>query len=163
MASGENTDTQRYLDLLEQRIAVLGSLAEALTAARQDMVCLDVNGLEARIAQQQDLCWQVCALDIQLDELQTQCANRLAASGTPTCGDNQELGRLLAQTRGLMKTAQGRLKALNTSHQALLHRCRRTTRALLNSYATFADTYGDPLPVGEYSHHAAQVYSRERR
>lgn len=58
-----NNETQRYLDLLDQRIALLETLAKSLVDARQDVVGLDVNGLEARIVQQERLCEQVGALD----------------------------------------------------------------------------------------------------
>jgi hypothetical protein len=166
-----NGDAWRYLELLDRRIHMLGSLAEALTAARRDMVCLDVHGLAARIAQQENLCRQVRALDGQLDQLQRHCASQVRATspstscGTPVGGEETlELLRQLAQARERMKSAQDRVKALNQSHQALLRRCRRTTSSLLNSYATFATSTGTyPDPSHGTAQQAALTYSRERR
>jgi len=44
------------LDLLEQRIALLGSLADALVSAGASISAFDIDGLEARIITQQQLC-----------------------------------------------------------------------------------------------------------
>jgi len=148
-----NNETQRYLDLLDRRIGLLGTLAESFVAVRKDIVSLDVNGLEARIAQQQQLCQQVGALDGQLDKLQEHCASSLQASagksgatGDGQAGNEREaLVERLAETRERMKSAQGRVKQLNATHQELLRRCRRTAGALQNLYGTFEATYAEPM------------------
>ena len=44
-----SADATRYLDLLEQRIALLGSLADALVSAGASISAFDIDGLEARI------------------------------------------------------------------------------------------------------------------
>jgi hypothetical protein len=150
---GLKADAQRYLELLDRRIEMLGSLAEALVMARQHMICLDIDGLEARIAQQEDLCRKVRAMDRQLDHLQEQCATKICLTGTESVANGvQDFAGRLQQARQRMKSAQERVKALNESHRALLRRCRRTTNALLNSYAMFAGTYADPWRAGGTLH-----------
>ena len=153
-----NSEAERYLELLDRRIGLLGTLAESLAQVRRDIVCLDVNGLEARISQQEQLCRQVGALDGQLDKLQEQCATSLRASAEKAGGDgdgdglrgvaSEVLAARLTETRERMKSAQGRVKQLNATHQELLRRCRRTAGALLNMYGTFEATYADPLHAG---------------
>jgi len=83
-----NSETERYLELLDRRIGLLGTLAESLVQVRKDIVSLDVSGLEARISQQELLCRQVGALDGQLDKLQEQCARSLRGSAEPAGGGN---------------------------------------------------------------------------
>jgi chromosome segregation ATPase len=145
-----NNETERYLELLDRRIGLLRTLAESFVEVRADIICLDVSGLEARIAQQEQLCRQVGALDGQLDKLQEQCAASMRASSllasTDRSGSEREVvAARLAETGERMKSAQGRVKRLNATHQELLRRCRRTTGALLNLYSTFEATYAEPF------------------
>jgi hypothetical protein len=145
-------ETQQFLDLLDQRIVLLEALAETLAAARRDMVCLDVDGLEARIVQQESLCVAVGALDVQLDHLQRQCATQVRECGAYHAQAGQDRAALaarLADTQLRMKTTQRKVQRLNQAHRMLLQRCRRTAGALLNSYATFTATYADPFRSGE--------------
>jgi hypothetical protein len=156
------SETERYLELLDRRIGLLGTLAESLVQVRKDIVSLDVNGLEARISEQEQLCRQVGALDGQLDKLQEQCATSLRASaesvegkgggkfagrfgGQLERGEREVLAARLNETRERMRTAQGRVKQLNATHQELLRRCKRTAGALLNMYGTFEATYAEPM------------------
>lgn len=139
-----NNETQRYLEMLDRRIGLLGGLAESFVAVRADIISLDVNGLEERIAQQEQLCRQVGALDGQLDKLQYACATSLRAPGAKSGSEREAVATRLAETGERMKSAQGRVKQLNATHQELLRRCRRTTGALLNLYATFEATYAEP-------------------
>jgi hypothetical protein len=140
-----SADTTRYLNLLEQRIALLGSLAEALMFARSSIAAFDINGLEARIASQQVLCAEISALDSQIDSLQRHCAaqvavahsNGVASAATP---ENPRMRETLARLHAVQST----VKELNDAHKILLQRSRRTVGALLNSYHTFAATYADP-------------------
>lgn len=135
--------TNRYFELLEQRISLLGSLAEALMAARLDVVSLDITGLEHRISEQDRLCTQIRKLDSELDRVQRQCASVLSMSptapGIPT-PDTQRLRDLSSR----LNTVQSTVKQLNAAHQMLLNRSRRTASALLRSYQSFAETYSDP-------------------
>jgi hypothetical protein len=138
------TDTTRFLELLERRIALLGSLAAALIAARADAVSFDLDGLESRIADQANLCVEIRSLDADIDLVQSRCAARLGASPesgqvAPKSGDT-----FMQETLGRLRAAQVSVKKLNDAHQHLLVRSRRTAGALLNSYRTFSLTYSDP-------------------
>jgi uncharacterized protein YukE len=144
-----NSDTQRYFELLDRRMALLDMLATTLREARRDVVGLDVDGLEAHITQQEQLCRQVSALDDDLNGLQKRWL-ALAPPVSGDCGTANEKRSVeirLAEIRERMRAAQARVKGLNDAHQALLRRCRRTAGALSNMYARFAATYSEPVHV----------------
>jgi hypothetical protein len=141
-------ETQRYLELLEQRIALLSSLAESLSAASTGLVSFDLDSLESRIAEQERLCTDIGALDGQIDRVQRQCAAHLATAhnqDSRTAPDPDT--RRLRETAGRLSKVQSTVKQLNDAHQILLRRSRRTVGALLNSYHSFAMTYSDPSAV----------------
>ncbi len=135
-------DTHRYLELLEQRIALLSSLAESLSTASTGIVSFDLDSLESRIAEQERLCTDIRALDEQIDHVQRHCATHLAAPNSRTTPDPDTL--LLRDTAARLGEIQSTVKQLNDAHQILLRRSRRTVGALLNSYHSFAMTYSDP-------------------
>jgi hypothetical protein len=147
-----SADITPYLDLLEQRMRLLGALSDALVAARADVVSFDLDGFEARIADQGRLCGDIRSLDARIDRLQLPCAARLAAgpqaSVTPPAQEDR-----LRETLARLRETQARVKQLNDAHKILLRRSRRTVGALLNSYHSFSLTYSDPsgvrAPVGE--------------
>lgn len=140
-----NYETTRYLELLEQRLSLLGSLASALTAARSDLVSLDINGLESRIADQQRLCAEISSLDNHLDRMQSQCARHLSQStGQGIVSASHADSARFQETLDRLARVQASVKQLNTQHQTLLRRSRRTVSALLNSYHTFSLTYSNP-------------------
>jgi hypothetical protein len=140
-----SAETTRFLELLEQRLTLLGSLATALTAARTDIVSLDINGLQARIAEQERLCAEIQTLDSQLDRIQRQCATHIGAGPSSAVGfaPNGDSSRC-RETLDRLNRVQANVKRLNDEHQALLRRSRRTVSALLNSYHSFAMTYANP-------------------
>jgi hypothetical protein len=150
------TESQHFLDLLEQRVALLTSLAESLSAASSSLVSFDIDSLESRIAQQERLCTDIRALDTQIDRVQRQCATQLGASATPSAVSNSapDAGTLrLRETSARLTKIQSTVKQLNDAHRILLRRSRRTVSALLNSYHSFAPTYSDPasprVSIGE--------------
>jgi hypothetical protein len=138
------TDTTRFLELLERRIALLGSLAAALVAARADAVSFDLDSLESRIADQQNLCGEIRSLDADIDQVQRHCAAQLGTSHDSTQVSTRSSGQRMQETLGRLRAAQASVKQLNDAHQNLLLRSRRTVGALLNSYRTFSMTYSDP-------------------
>jgi hypothetical protein len=149
-----SAETARYLELLEERLALLGSLASALTAARLDIVSLDIDGLEARISEQDRLCAEIRSLDLQLDRVQLQCRTHLGvASPQRNSVSPDPAAARQRETLDRLIRVQASVKRLNNEHQALLRRSRRTVSALLNSYHSFAITYSnpaaDPVIVGE--------------
>lgn len=140
-----SAESTHYLELLERRLALLDSLAAALTAARTDIVSLDISGLEGRIAQQQTLCEQIHSLDASLERVQRQCAAHLGTAPVPSATADANTGSALRrEILDRLNTAQANVKRLNREHQALLRRSRRTVSALLNSYHSFATTYANP-------------------
>jgi len=133
-------ETVTYLDLLEQRIELFNTLSASLLAARSAMVAVDIDGLESRIAQQREICSNIEKLDEQIERIQYQCAAHLRMhGGTATLANAAELEDVLHR----LHQAQARVKELNTAHQALLKRSRRTVTALLNSLHSFEGTYKD--------------------
>jgi hypothetical protein len=141
-----NTEMSQYLVLLEQRITLLGSLANSLAAARTGIVALDINGLEQRIQEQQKVCVNIQALDAQIDRIQRDCAANMGLTAPSTAlVPILESGSLrLRETLARLDQVQSMVKKLNTEHQLLLRRSRRTVCALLNSYHSFALTYSEP-------------------
>jgi flagellar biosynthesis/type III secretory pathway chaperone len=142
-------ETTRFLELLERRIALLGLLGEALAAARADVCSLDIDSLQARIAQQEKLCREIRALDSQLDRVQRQCSTQIGAPSDRALGPNANPDSArLRETLQRLYQAQASVKQLNDAHQALLRRSRRTVNALLHSYHSFAMTYSNPAATG---------------
>ncbi|HTT34027.1 MAG TPA: flagellar export chaperone FlgN [Methylomirabilota bacterium] len=136
-----NPDTQRYLELLEQRISLLGSLAESLSAASKGFASFDFDTIEASITQQEKLCAAIRSLGPELDRVQQHCKAQLSLA--PQTGSDS--GRLrLRETIARLNEIQSTVKRLNEAHQLLLRRSRRTVGALLNSYHSFAMTYSNP-------------------
>jgi FlgN protein len=139
------SETTRFLSLLEERLALLNSLASALLAARTDIVSLDINGLESRITEQDNLCNQIRNLDYQLDRVQSQCTSLLSAPPNRLSAPAADSDSIRCrETLDRLSRVQANVKQLNDEHQVLLRRSRRTVSALLNSYHTFAITYANP-------------------
>ena len=133
-----STENASYLELLEKRIELLNSLSTTLVAARSAMVTFDIDGLESRVAQQQKLCAEVQKLDDQMERLQYQCAAHLRMhGGEESLANTAELEEAMLR----LHQAQANVKQLNSAHEALLNRSRRTVIALLNSLHTFEGTY----------------------
>jgi hypothetical protein len=138
-------ETQRYLELLEQRIALLGNLAQSISTASNAFVSFDLDTIENRIAEQQRLCRDLGALSGQIDRVQKQCTTHLTLSveQIPFATPDPAAVRL-RETLDRLGKAQATVKQLNDAHQVLLRRSRRTVGALLNSYHSFAITYANP-------------------
>src|SRR3981189_647743 len=140
-----NADATRYLELLEQRIGLLGSLADALVAAGASISAFDIDGLEARIITQQQLCAEISALDSRIDAVQRHCTEQVAlprANDIRLTGPTEESG--LRQRLNPLQAIQSSVNQRNEAHKILLQRARRTMGALLHSYHTYALTYADP-------------------
>jgi hypothetical protein len=109
-------------------------------------VALDIDGLEQRIQEQQNLCLNIQTLDAQIDRIQSDCAAHMgltaASAGHAPVLDSGSIR--LRETLARLSQVQAVVKKLNTEHQLLLHRSRLTVCALLNSYHSFALTYSDP-------------------
>ena len=150
-----NNDTQHFLELLEQRISLLGNLAVSLSAASTGLVAFDLDTIESRIREQERLCTDIRSLDGHIDAIQRRCSAHLKStspnSGASAASDPDS--PRLRETIARLASAQSAVRQLNAAHQSLLRRSRRTVGALLNSYHTFASTYSDPasprVSIGE--------------
>lgn len=138
------TETHRFLELLEQRIALLSSLAESLSTASTGLVSFDIDQLEFRIAEQERLCGDIHALDEQIDQVQRYCTTQLDAVVPHSRNEPDPDALRLRETAARLSEIQSTVKQLNAAHKILLRRSRRTVGALLNSYHSFAMTYSDP-------------------
>jgi FlgN protein len=133
-----HTQTSRYLELLELRITLLDSLSKTLLAARTAIVAFDIDALESQVAEQQQLCREIQALDEQVERLEYQCAAHLRLRGGQATDDtNSELDDAIQR----LHRAQANVKRLNDLHQTVLRRSQRTILALLYSLRTFEGTY----------------------
>ena len=142
------SNVTRYLELLDQRTALLNSLAVALVAASGNVVSLDIDGLQSRIVDQERLCVDIRSLDVQIDRVQRQCAVQLSVPPEKSLTSGSTLDdQRLRETVLRLRSTQARVQQLNDSHQALLRRSRRTVGALLNSIHSFAMTYAEPSVV----------------
>jgi len=133
-----DNQTSRYLELLELRITLLNSLSTTLTAARAAIVAFDIDALESQIADQQQLCREIRALDEQVERLEYQCAAHLRLRGGQTTADSDAA---LEDALQRLHQAQANVKRLNDVHQNVLWRSQRTILALLHSLRTFEGSY----------------------
>lgn len=141
-------ETAHYLELLEQRIALLGSLAGSLGFARTETVSLDIDRLELRIHEQELLCQDLHRVDVQIDGCQKDRAKQTALAENKMLAANLKPDDLrLEETLTRLYQVQVAVKKLNSEHQALLRRSRRTVAALLNSYHSFATIYSVPTAM----------------
>lgn len=125
-------ERERYLELLERRLTLLGDLAGALRASTEALVQLDLDTIHRKVGEQERLCHQIRSLDRRLDDLQRKCSVGLAP-----CGDSSALLARMAQ-------AQAEVRTLNRKHAALVRRSRRTLEAMMNFLRSTSPTYADP-------------------
>jgi hypothetical protein len=141
------TESKKYLELLERRLALLDRLTEALSSARGDLVAMDLESIRAGIREQQGLCASISSLDQEISRAQ---AHAMALTGTPVraeiswpaaSGVEQELRERIRLTLERVARTQQDLRRRNNTHQALLRRSSRTVGVLLNLLQSQAPTY----------------------
>ena len=118
-----------YEQLLEQDIALVESLCEALQAARTAIVACKIHDLEESIGEQRRLHGQLVATDQEL--------LRAPAPEPASLLD----GSVLRGLRQKWQESRTRLHQLNVQQEAWLHRSQRTLNAVLNGFRTFAGNY----------------------
>jgi hypothetical protein len=149
------SETARYVELLERRLTLLGSLIQTLEAWRKAFIGFDMQNAEQRIAEEEQLCRLIQAADAEIATLQARRAERagLAARrgeldwprGSETSAALHE--RALAALNR-MAAAQKELRRLNEVNQAILRRSRQTVNALRNLFISYAPTYASPASPG---------------
>src|SRR5258708_36858351 len=121
-------EIETYIALLERRLSLLRMLAQQFLDCRKDFISMDLDGMYARIAEQEDLCRQIQALHPAIDRLQRTCVKHLGLE-QPDQGNALEnaawAGRLRRVMQGLGE-AQTEIGRLNQIHACYLRRSRQT-------------------------------------
>jgi len=136
-------DFESYVSLLENRLSLLRLLAQQYVDCRKDFVSMDIDRMYARIAEQEDVCRQIQALQPGIDSLQQSCAKQLGLDPRDLAGtleDARWVERLRCVMRELGET-QAEVGRLNQIHAAYLQRSRKTIHVLMNSLGLCAVSY----------------------
>lgn len=150
-----SAESTRYLKLLERRLDLLGALSDTLAKSRDDFVSMDLGAMERRIAEQEQFCKQIGALDADITTAQVRCAknagllpctNGISWPSVPGSDPSQD--KSIQILMGRIAVAQTELKKINDAHQATLRRSKRTVQVLLNLFNSFAPTYSAPGAAG---------------
>jgi hypothetical protein len=118
-------------ELLAQRLALLGALADSLEEAQAALTTATPAKLDQHTARQRELCRQLCGL----------------ASGVPDGGQAQMHSGL---ANDLQATAR-RVADLNRKYAALMRRRRRTVDIFCLVLASSGTTYPAPKPLSRLS------------
>jgi hypothetical protein len=145
-----NSEVQRYLVLLERRLATLRLLATDLDEGRSAYVTLDLRAMHQHTSYQENLCTEIRALDSELNDLKGKLT-AVAANEVPAAISGLEAqfdpasARQLHLLLGGLKAIQADVRRLSRVHSELLRRSRRSVNVLLNFLAHYSGTY--PLPA----------------
>jgi hypothetical protein len=121
---------------MERLLFLLRALAERFAASRQEFVAMNLDGIYQCVAEQEDLCRQIQAL---------QTANSTLDMGVAGNEGPEGIERLRTVMREL-RDVHAELGRLSQTHAAFLRRSGRTMEMLLNSVANYALTYTRPAP-----------------
>jgi hypothetical protein len=139
-------DIERFLKLLEQRLALLQLLAQELVDSRKEFVALDLDGMYRRISEQEELCRQIQRLHPAIQSLQQTCAAHLSLENHDAAGqaENAAWTERLTGVMQKLGTTELEVGRLNQIHAAYLRRSRRTVNVLMNFIGGYAMTYARP-------------------
>ena len=146
-----NSEVQRYLVLLERRLATLRLLATDLDESRSAYVTLDLKAMHQHTSYQENLCTEIRTLDSELNDLKRKLAV-VGVNEVPVTMSGLEAqfdpasARQLHLLLGGLKAIQADVRRLSRVHSELLRRSRRSVNVLLNFLAHYSGTY--PLPGG---------------
>ena len=144
-------EVQRYLELLERRLATLRLLAADLDESRSAYVTLDLRAMHQHIAHQENLCAEIRLLDAELQAMKGKLAELAASGEIPATQAELEAqldpasARQLQLLLGGLKAIQADVRRLSRVHSELLRRSRRSVNVLLNFLAHYSGGY--PLPI----------------
>lgn len=146
------SESERYLKLLEQRLALLDSLVKTLAESRADFIAMDLDAIQGRIQEQEQFCTQIRTLDNDITSAQVRCAK---LAGVPAHADEifwpdsqgspANVGEQIRATMRRVAASQKELKRLNDAHQAMLRRSRRTVNVLVNFFHSYSSNYAVPV------------------
>ena len=144
-------EVQRYLELLERRLATLQLLAADLDESRSAYVTLDLRAMHQHISHQENLCAEIRLLDAELQAMKGKLAELAAAGQIPATRAELEAqldpasARQLQLLLGGLKAIQADVRRLSRVHSELLRRSRRSVNVLLNFLAHYSGTYPSPI------------------
>ncbi len=152
-------EVQSYLGLLERRLATLRLLATDLDECRWAYVSLDLRAIHQHTAHQDNLCNEIRALDVELQDLKRKISAWAAAGELPKSLEGLEAqldpasARQLHLLLGGLKAIQVDVRRLCRVHSELLRRSRRSVNVLLNFLAHYSGSYPAPIAPakGTYS------------
>lgn len=145
------SEVQRYLELLERRLATLRLLAADLDESRSAYVTLDLRAMHQHTSHQENLCTEIRTLDSELQDLKGKVTGLAAPGEIPSALGGLEAqmdptsARQLHLLLGGLKAIQADVRRLSRVHSELLRRSRRSVNVLLNFLAHYSGTY--PLPL----------------
>jgi hypothetical protein len=144
------SEVQRYLELLERRLATLRLLAADLDESSSAYVTLDLRAMHQHTSHQENLCTEIRTLDSELRDLKGKLTGTAVAGDIPSTLGGLEAqldptsARQLNLLLGGLKAIQADVRRLSRVHSELLRRSRRSVNVLLNFLAHYSGTY--PLP-----------------
>ena len=144
-------ELERYLNLLERRVAVLRLMAQELLDARQPITRLNLEAIYHHVSMQEGFCSELRFLDCEL----AVAEKNLSAGSQPDRSLTDRIGHLLdaasaARYRELqdeLKAALANVQKLNRVEFELLRRSRRTINILINFLGYNSGTYRPPVSV----------------
>jgi hypothetical protein len=139
-------EIEKYLWLLEQRLDLLRALAQQLVRCRKEFVAMDLDGMYARIGEQEDLCRRIQSLDPSIELLQRTCAQQMVlaeSDATDKAGNFAWTEKLRGVTRELGKV-QAEVGRLNQIHAAFLRHSGLTVTMFMNFLENYSLTYARP-------------------
>jgi hypothetical protein len=145
------SEVQRYLVLLERRLATLRLLAADLDESRSAYVTLDLRAMHQHTSHQENLCMEIRTLDSELQDLKGKLTGLAAAGELPSTLGGLEAqfdpasARQLHLLLGGLKAIQADVRRLSRVHSELLRRSRRSVNVLLNFLAHYSGTYSLPM------------------
>jgi hypothetical protein len=151
-------EAETYVALLEKRLSLLQMLAQQFVDCRKDFISMDLDGMYARISEQENLCRQIQGLHPAIDLLQQTCMKqlRLKRPDEANAAENAAWAERLRRVMQDLGVAQAEVGRLNQIHAGYLQRSRRTIHVLMNSLGLCAVTYaremesaGDAAQSGE--------------
>ena len=133
----------------------MNELADSLSLAGAAISVCDIDGLEQRIREQENLCGAIRGLDVRLESLQALRLRANQASKSSSTLIAEQADKSLRITLNRLQEVHCRVKSLNAVHAELLRRSRRTVRALSQAYQSLSiDIYSNPAS------HNSQVEER---
>jgi hypothetical protein len=145
-----SSEFEKYITLLEKRLALLRNLAKHFVDCRKDFVSMNIDAMYARIGEMEELCRQIQALTPAIESLWQSCTHKMGTeprgpAATPEIAEWMDRLRLVMRELGETEAEVGRL---NQIHAAYLQRSRKTIHVLMNSLGINALSYAARAEFG---------------